>query len=268
MCRYVRPGRSLLSRSKRGVCEDASVVSDRTICISSSVVPDSPQIRPRPEMLGVTCDLWPQRESCMSRETVLLRWLAAVAVLSLLVAACGSPSGSATTTTTVSSADSSTVADQSTLETVQPSSTSQPTKPPISASTTSGSTTTVKPTTTTTAKPTTTTTAKPTTTTTAKPTTTTTAEPTTTTAVQTSKTVAGSIVSFAFNPNQIVINVGDTVTWTNNDPVDHTTTSAGNWNSGSLTFGASFSEVFDSPGTFNYFCSIHPSMTATVVVNP
>ncbi len=180
----------------------------------------------------------------MSRETVLLRWLAAVAVLSLLVAACGSPSGSATTTTTVSSADSSTVADQSTLETVQPSSTSQPTKPPISASTTSGSTTTVKPTTTTTAKP------------------------TTTTAVQTSKTVAGSIVSFAFNPNQIVINVGDTVTWTNNDPVDHTTTSAGNWNSGSLTFGASFSEVFDSPGTFNYFCSIHPSMTATVVVNP
>ena len=196
----------------------------------------------------------------MSRETVLLRWLAAVAVLSLLVAACGSPSGSATTTTTVSSADSSTVADQSTLETVQPSSTSQPTKPPISASTTSGSTTTVKPTTTTTAKPTTTTTAKPTTTTTAKP--------TTTAAAQTSKTVAGSIVSFAFNPNQIVINVGDTVTWTNNDPVDHTTTSAGNWNSGSLTFGASFSEVFNSPGTFNYFCSIHPSMTATVVVNP
>ena len=188
----------------------------------------------------------------MSRETVLLRWLAAVAVLSLLVAACGSPSGSATTTTTVSSADSSTVADQSTLETVQPSSTSQPTNPPISASTTSGSTTTVKPTTTTTAKPTTTTTAKP----------------TTTTTVQISKTVAGSIVSFAFNPNQIVINVGDTVTWTNNDPVDHTTTSAGNWNSGSLTFGASFSEVFNSPGTFNYFCSIHPSMTATVVVNP
>ena len=196
----------------------------------------------------------------MSRETVLLRWLAAVAVLSLLVAACGSPSGSATTTTTVSSADSSTVADQSTLETVQPSSTSQPTKPPISASTTSGSTTTVKPATTTTAKPTTTTTAKPTTTPTAKP--------ITTAAVQTSKTVAGSIVSFAFNPNQIVINVGDTVTWTNNDPVDHTTTSAGNWNSGSLTFGASFSEVFNSPGTFNYFCSIHPSMTATVVVNP
>ncbi len=195
----------------------------------------------------------------MSRETVLLRWLAALAVLSLLVVACGSPSGSATTATG-SSADSSTVADQSTLGTVRPSSTSQPTDPPISASTTSGSTTTVKPTTTTTAKPTTTTTAKPTTTTTAKP--------TTTTAAQTSKTVAGSIVSFAFNPNQISINVGDTVRWTNNDPVDHTTTSAGNWNSGSLTFGASFSEVFNSPGTFNYFCSIHPSMTATVVVNP
>ena len=76
----------------------------------------------------------------MSGETVLLRWLAAVAVLSLLVVACGSPSGSATTTTG-SPADSSTVADQSTLETVRPSSSSQPTNPPISASTTSGSTT-------------------------------------------------------------------------------------------------------------------------------
>ena len=195
----------------------------------------------------------------MSGETVLLRWLAAVAVLSLLVVACGSPSGSATTTTG-SSADSSTVADQSTLETVRPSSSSQPTNPPISASTTSGSTTTVKPTTTTTAKPTTTTTAKPTTTTTAKS--------TTTTTVQTLKTVAGSIVSFAFNPNTITINVGDTVRWTNNDPVDHTTTSLGNWNSGSLTSGASFSEVFETPGTFNYCCSFHPSMAATVVVNP
>ncbi len=203
----------------------------------------------------------------MSRETVLLRWLAAVAVLSLLVVACGSPSGSATTATG-SSADSSTVADQSTLGTVRPSSTSQPTDPPISASTTSGSTTTVKPTTTTTVKPTTTTTAKPTTTTTAKPATTTTAKLTTTTTVQTPKTVAGSIVAFAFNPNAININVGDTVSWTNNDPVDHTTTSLGNWNSGSLTPGASFSEVFESPGTFNYFCSIHPSMVATVVVNP
>jgi plastocyanin len=86
--------------------------------------------------------------------------------------------------------------------------------------------------------------------------------------VQTLKTVAGSIVSFAFNPNPITINVGDTVRWTNNDPVDHTTTSPDNWNSGSLTSGTSFSEVFESPGTFNYFCSIHPSMTATVVVNP
>jgi plastocyanin len=86
--------------------------------------------------------------------------------------------------------------------------------------------------------------------------------------VQTPKTVTGSIVAFAFNPNPISVSVGDTVRWTNNDPVDHTTTSAGNWNSGSLTPGASFSEVFESPGTFNYFCSIHPSMTATVVVNP
>ena len=196
----------------------------------------------------------------MGREAVHLRWLAALAVLSLLIVACGSPSGSATTATG-SSADSSTVADQSTLGTVQPSSTSQPTDPPISASTTSGSTTTVKATTTTTTTP------KPITTTTAKQTTTT-SKPTTTTIPKTPKTVDGSIVAFAFNPNPISINVGDTVRWTNDDPVDHTTSSSGNWNSGGLAFGASFSEVFESPGTFNYFCSIHPSMTATVVVNP
>ena len=142
----------------------------------------------------------------MSGETRLVRWLAVVAVLSLLVVACGSPSGSATTT-------------------------------------------------------------KPTTTTAPKPATTTTAKPTSTT-VQTSETVVGSIVAFAFDPNPISISVGDTVEWTNNDPVDHTATSSGNWDSGSLAFGASHSEVFTSPGTFSYFCSIHPSMTATVVVNP
>jgi plastocyanin len=93
---------------------------------------------------------------------------------------------------------------------------------------------------------------------------------TTTTTTQGSKTVSGSMFSFGYNPDPIVINVGDTVRWTNNSGINHTTTLFGNWNSGSLTTGASFSEVFDSSGTFNYFCTIHGAvlMSGVVVVNP
>ncbi len=102
------------------------------------------------------------------------------------------------------------------------------------------------------------------------PETTTTTAPNTTTTTQGPKTAAGSIFSFGYNPDPITITVGDTVRWTNNSGIDHTTTSSGNWDSGSLGAGASFSEVFDSPGTFNYFCTIHGAgvMSATVVVNP
>ena len=107
--------------------------------------------------------------------------------------------------------------------------------------------------------------------TTTPPTTTppTTTPPTTTPPTTTPpKTVGNSIVTFEFNPNTIVINVGDRVRWTNNDLVSHTATSSGNWDSGTLALGDSFlSPVFDSSGTFNYICSIHPWMTATVVVN-
>jgi len=49
--------------------------------------------------------------------------------------------------------------------------------------------------------------------------------------------------------------------------VDHTTTSDdGLWDSATLQPGEQFSFAFDQPGTYTYFCSIHPSMTATIVV--
>ena len=93
---------------------------------------------------------------------------------------------------------------------------------------------------------------------------------TTTTTTQGPKTVNASMVNFGYNPDPITVNVGDTVKWTNNSGIDHTTTSSGNWNSFTVTTGDSFSKVFSSPGTFDYFCTIHGAvlMSGTVVVNP
>lgn len=76
-----------------------------------------------------------------------------------------------------------------------------------------------------------------------------------------------SIVDFAFQPQADTINVGDTIRWTNNGAVPHTSTSnSGLWNSGTLSPGQSFSLRFTLVGTHPYHCAIHPSMTGTIVV--
>jgi len=77
-----------------------------------------------------------------------------------------------------------------------------------------------------------------------------------------------SIASLAFGPAAITIPVGTTVTWTNNeDAIPHTSTSDdGIWDSATLDPGEQFSFTFDEPGTYTYFCRIHPSMQATIVV--
>jgi plastocyanin len=77
---------------------------------------------------------------------------------------------------------------------------------------------------------------------------------------------AVTIEGFAFSPKTVTVNVGDTVTWTNNDTVTHTATSAGNFDTGNIGGGASKSVTFQTAGTFAYVCSIHSSMTGTVVV--
>ena len=74
-----------------------------------------------------------------------------------------------------------------------------------------------------------------------------------------------TIAGFAYSPDPVTINVGDTVTWTNNDGVAHTATGSG-FNTGTISTGASKSVTFNSAGTFAYHCTIHPSMTGTVVV--
>ena len=78
-----------------------------------------------------------------------------------------------------------------------------------------------------------------------------------------------TIDNFAFGPATLTVAPGTKVTWTNKDEEPHTVTSA----DGGLTFKSpaldtddKFSFTFDKPGTYKYFCSIHPHMVGTIVV--
>lgn len=80
------------------------------------------------------------------------------------------------------------------------------------------------------------------------------------------------IQDLAFVPQNRTVNMGDIVTWMNNDTTSHTSTSGqggtpdGMWDSGALAPGASFSRTFDLAGTFPYLCSFHPFMTGSITV--
>jgi hypothetical protein len=76
-----------------------------------------------------------------------------------------------------------------------------------------------------------------------------------------------AIQSLAFSPGSVTVNVGDSVTWTNNDTMAHTATADDDsWDTGSLAQGASESLTFDTAGEFAYHCEFHSNMTGTVVV--
>ena len=78
---------------------------------------------------------------------------------------------------------------------------------------------------------------------------------------------AVDIAGFAFSPQSVTVDVGDTVTWTNADAQGHTATADdASFDTGTIAGGASASETFATAGTFGYHCRIHPAMTATVVV--
>ena len=80
-------------------------------------------------------------------------------------------------------------------------------------------------------------------------------------------TASVSISKFAFAPATITITPGQVVTFTNSDPVAHTSTgAAGAWDSGEIAPGDTFATTLQQPGTYTYQCSIHPFMQATVVV--
>lgn len=76
------------------------------------------------------------------------------------------------------------------------------------------------------------------------------------------------IVNFAFNPDTVTIKKGTTIIWTNMDSVQHTVTSvSGNeMDSDKLSKGQTYTHTFDTAGTYDYYCTIHPSMHGTVVV--
>jgi plastocyanin len=76
-----------------------------------------------------------------------------------------------------------------------------------------------------------------------------------------------NISGFAFVPPTLAVSIGTTVTWTNNDSSSHTITSNDNlFESGTISKGASFNHTFNQKGTFNYHCTIHPSMTGKIIV--
>jgi plastocyanin len=81
---------------------------------------------------------------------------------------------------------------------------------------------------------------------------------------------AVSIQNFSFSPGNRTVSAGTTITWTNNDNVAHTVTSSQGsqtvFDSGNIPPGGSFTFTFSQTGTFNYFCTLHPSMTAQVTV--
>jgi plastocyanin len=71
----------------------------------------------------------------------------------------------------------------------------------------------------------------------------------------------------AYDPGEVSVPVGGTVTWVNTDRASHTTTSnAAGWDSGIIAPGREFSSTFPTAGTFQYHCAIHPGMVGTVVV--
>lgn len=75
------------------------------------------------------------------------------------------------------------------------------------------------------------------------------------------------IVGFTFEPPDVSVLVGGTVTWTNEDTATHTVTSDDQrFDSGGMAPGDSYEHAFDTPGVFAYRCTIHPSMNGTVTV--
>jgi plastocyanin len=76
------------------------------------------------------------------------------------------------------------------------------------------------------------------------------------------------IREFFFSPDPVEVSAGDTITWTNQGTVPHTATAEdrGVLQSGPIQPGDSFSQVFNTAGTFNYFCEFHPNMHGTIIV--
>ena len=78
-----------------------------------------------------------------------------------------------------------------------------------------------------------------------------------------------------FSPDTVTVAPGTTVEWQNNDKVSHTVTSGSPsdnqtgtiFDSSLIAAGKDFTYTFNNPGTYNYFCQVHPWMTGQVIVS-
>jgi plastocyanin len=74
------------------------------------------------------------------------------------------------------------------------------------------------------------------------------------------------IDNFVFQPSELKIKLGTTVTWTNRDDIPHTVVSAGKFRSKTLDTDDKFTFTFTNAGDYKYFCSLHPHMTGMIKV--
>jgi plastocyanin len=77
-----------------------------------------------------------------------------------------------------------------------------------------------------------------------------------------------SLEGIAFEPAEVTVAAGDTVTWTNNDSVSHDVTadSFSSGDPGGMAGGDTFEHTFEEAGSFDYVCTVHPGMEGAVVV--
>ena len=73
--------------------------------------------------------------------------------------------------------------------------------------------------------------------------------------------------NFSFQPATLTVKAGTSVTWINNDDTPHTVNENDKlFKSGAMDTDGTFSYKFTSPGTYSYFCSLHPRMTGQIIV--
>ena len=70
----------------------------------------------------------------------------------------------------------------------------------------------------------------------------------------------------AYSPSEVTVARGTTITWINDDPFPHTVTAKGAFDSGAMQAGKRWSYVAKQAGRFDYICTLHPNMKATLVV--
>ena len=76
-----------------------------------------------------------------------------------------------------------------------------------------------------------------------------------------------TILNFAFHPARLIVSPGTRIVWTNRDSDPHTVDSTkGVWSSQALDTDGTFARAFKATGSFTYYCSIHPFMHGTVIV--